>query len=164
MSKWINLAALPVFAVALSFAGCESAPKDSAAPAAVQSVQPITIISQTQGSDPALTQPMVKLITAQEQLDALGAESLAGVEVDFAEQQVVLVALGSQPSGGYWTQITGIQQLGDTLYVQGIANAPAEGEAVTQALTYPYAAAVIPATSATTALSDIQSVTGQAAE
>lgn len=164
MSKWITLATLPVFAVALSFTGCESAPKESAAPAAVQSIQPVAIVSQTHGSDLALTQPMVKLITTQEQLDALGAESLAGLEVDFAQQQVVLVTLGSQPTGGYWTKITAIQQLGDTLYVEGLANAPAEGDVVTEALTYPYAAAVIPATSATTALSDIQSVTGQAAE
>jgi hypothetical protein len=95
-------------------------------------------------------------------LDALGAQELSELEVDLDQYDLVLVALGQQPTGGYWVHITGLQRVGDVIYVEGIANAPADDEAVTQAQTYPYAAAVIPKVNAALALrSSIQSVQSQ---
>lgn len=122
--------------------------------------EPVEILNQVHGENPALSEMAVRLIKTQDQLAALGVESLEGLAVDYGTQDVVILALGEQPTSGYWADITGVQLVGDVLYVQGIAGAPAEDAMTTQQLTYPYAAAVIPETPATRALSDIESVVG----
>lgn len=142
--------------------GCQSPPETSKQAMDLRQVQPLPILEQTRGQDPALSTDMIALIQSRQELEALGAEELSKLEVDFDQNDVVLVALGQQSTGGYWVHITGLQRVGDVIYVEGIANAPAADEAVTQAQTYPYAAAVIPKTDAALALrSSIQSVQGQ---
>lgn len=153
---------LPLFALLLMVA-CESQPETDTPELNVENVQPVPILSQTTGDNQALQNATTELIRDEADLQALGVESLGDLNVDWDQQDVVLVALGEQPTGGYWTRITGIQQDGDELYVQFTANAPAEGQAATQALTYPYAAAVVPETGAEVVLSDPTEVIGQTA-
>ncbi|MEX0653909.1 MAG: protease complex subunit PrcB family protein [Phycisphaeraceae bacterium] len=161
MLNRLALLALPLFAVAL-FAGCETTRTDAPdAGDAYQGARAVPVIQQMHGSDPALDAPRVTLIQDRPALDNLDADSFDELDVNFTEHDVVVFALGEQPTGGYWAHITGVQQVGDVLYVQGIVNQPGEDEAATQALTYPYAVAVIPKTDASIALSDIQEVTGE---
>jgi hypothetical protein len=123
--------------------------------------QAVSILDGRAGSAAALTQPGTMLISTADQLAELGVDELADLDVAFGSEQVVIVALGEQPTGGYWVRIDGLQQVGDTLYVQGTANRPAPDALVTQALTYPYAAVTIPAVDAELVVPDITSVTGQ---
>ena len=152
--------ALPLFAFAL-LTGCETARTPGPAGESHQGARAVPVIEQVHGNDPSLDQPVVTLVQDRAALQRLGANALEGMDVNFSEYDVIVFALGEQPTGGYWAHITGVQQVGDVLYVQGLANQPAEDQAVTQALTYPYAVAVIPKTTARIALSDIESVRGE---
>jgi len=124
--------------------------------------QAVAILSSSSGSQAGLVMG-VQLITSAAQLEALGAESLAALDVNFDESSLVVASLGRRMTGGYWVCICSIQQVGDTLYVKGKANAPGPGDVTTQVINHPYAAAVIAKTSATQVASDIESVTGQEA-
>lgn len=128
---------------------------------AATAAEPVEIVQKVRGDNPALTRSEVRLLKTEADLAALGVDNLEGLAVDWPTQDVVLLALGEQPTGGYWADITGVQLVGGALYVQGIANAPGEGGMATQQLTYPFAAAVVAETGATRALSDIDSVEGQ---
>ena len=134
--------------------GCESIP--SLPPA-----EPVTILDAQRGDDPALEVGMVKLFKSWDELESMGAVSLAELTVDFAQADVVLFALGVQPTGGYWADITGVQKVGEVLYVQCTVNAPGEDQMVTQAITHPYCVATITKTTATTVLSDPEEVRGK---
>ena len=156
MCNWNPIA---VVLIAVVLAGCGSAEK-TAVPAPAASANPVTIIGCSHGNDPTLNGGVVKLIKSADELAALGAESLAGLNVDFAKTDLVVLALGEQPSDGYWAHVTGVQGVGDRLYVQGVVNAPGYDDQVSQTMTYPYCAATIAKTSATTALGDVEAVSG----
>ncbi|MFA9477260.1 protease complex subunit PrcB family protein [Phycisphaerales bacterium AB-hyl4] len=128
---------------------------------AFQGARAVPVVEQVHGNDSALDEPTIRLIQDRNALDELGVEELSNLEVNFSEYDVIVFALGEQPSGGYWAHISGVQQVGEVLYVQGTANQPGEDQAATQALTYPFAAVVIPKTDAATTLSDIDSVRGE---
>jgi len=120
-------------------------------------------VAQYLGSDPALTEPSVKLITSGTQLASMGCTALMahlGHDIDFSQYSLLLLTLGEQPTGGYWCRITGVQHRTGVLYVQGIANRPGPNEAVTQAKSYPYAAAVIANIGVDSIHPEITSVTG----
>ena len=151
----LGLACLTAVALA---AGCKSSSSTE-----VGSTEPVSIISHAgSGNDPAFKQPAdpVILITTREQLDRTGSETLAKVEIDFNTQSLVVLALGEEPTAGYWARITGIQRKGSELYVQGLANKP-EGEAAA-VLTYPIDAVIVPRQDGITEISpEIEAVTGQ---
>jgi hypothetical protein len=112
------------------------------------STAPITIFDHVQDDDAGFREPAVELVNSREQLEALGSERLTNLEVDFARHSLVVLALGERPTGGWTAKITGVQERGDALYIQGIAYQPAAGSSLMQALTYPVAAAVITKTNA----------------
>ena len=123
----------------------------------------VTILGQDQGNDPGLTDFGIHLIRNRADLDALGAKTMGDPHIDFANEDVVLLCLGEQPTGGYWTRVTAVQLEGDELHVEGIANAPGPSEVVAQVFTYPYSVVKIPKTGATEVYQHIRSVTGEQA-
>ncbi len=123
----------------------------------------MTIDHVDRGDSAALTLPGVRLIKSEEQLRALGSDELLAIAVDFDDSDLVVVSMGEQPTGGYWCDVTAVQQVGNTLWVQATVNRPGEDEVVTQALTYPYCAAVIEKTAATRANLQPQSPRDEAA-
>lgn len=149
-AMWLGLALLAVTLVA-----CQSAPKSFDATAAVR------IADMQHGNEPALASPEVLLIQSKEALDAIGSEQLSGLAVDFSSQSVVILAYGERPSGGYWARITGAQQLGQELFVQGTVNRPGPDEGVTLAITYPYCAAVLDTTGNLILVSEIEESVGE---
>ena len=162
MRKSMLFAVAPMFAAVLA-AGCQSAPQqpEPMRDLAVHQVEPVTIVDRAHGSDPALQQERVALIRTQDELAQLGAQSLQEMNVDLEQHDLVLVALGQQPTGGYAAEIESLQKVGDEIWVSGYARRPAEDAMTTQQLTYPYAVAVIPnAEPGVQLASDIQSVEG----
>lgn len=151
---WKTLAAAALLCPAMMLTGCKSGgdgKKDGAAD--VTLAEPVEIVESKSGNSSALEAIGVMLVKTQAEYDALGdADIHPGV--DFETQDLVIAALGEQPTGGYSIEITAIQQEGDMLFVEGKASKPGDA-AVTQALTYPYAAAVIANTDATIVVPDI---------
>lgn len=80
-------------------------------------------------------------VTSADDLPAAVVEQ--GLEVDFEVHDVVLVGMGEQPSSGYGVEITGVQQVGSTVYVQASFTHPAPDDAVAQVVTAPWSAAAI---------------------
>ncbi len=125
--------------------------------------QPIAVLRHYNGSDPGFQEPMILLINKAEDLNRLGSYDLVNSKINFAKESLLLLTLGEQPTSGYWARITGIQRKGGLIYVQGMANRPGENETVTQALTYPYDAAVIKKIYSGELRSEIESVSGRPA-
>lgn len=164
MTRWtVKTLLLPVLGGLLVLAGCETAPEEQAqAPRPeVAQTQAVEILRQISGDHGQLVSPTVRLIKTQAEYQQVVPGGIQGLDINFEQEDLVLLALGQQATGGYWARITGLQRAGRTLYVQGVANAPGPNEMATQAITHPFAAAVIPETRATRARSDIASVRGQ---
>ena len=149
-TTWKTLALAALLGPAIVSAGCKSDGDVVADPPEMGDVaQPVVIIESASGTSAALTDLGVMLIKTQAEYDALGEPDIFPGEFDFDQYDLVIVALGQQPSGGYSVDITSIQQAGDKLLVNGTTRRPGEDEFVTTALTYPYDAAMIANTSAT---------------
>ncbi|MEX0887382.1 MAG: protease complex subunit PrcB family protein [Phycisphaeraceae bacterium] len=152
---------MPLLAITLLF-GCESdGPSPQAAGPAPQRAQPVRIVEQIHGDDPALQRTAVLWIRAEDEQDVLGSDALADLDVDFETQDVIVVAVGEVPTGGHWAYIDSVDRVGDVLNVNGRVNRPAADEAVTQAMAHPFAAAVIEKTRAATLHSGVYSVEGE---
>lgn len=166
MANWATAFVVAGAVAAASLAGCKSRQASepgvssggspAAADAMATAAEPVEIVQQVKGSDEALSTPGVYLVKTAEELEARGMQEVPGAAVDWATQDVVILALGRVPTGGYSAEITAIQLEGDVLYVQGAVKVPAEGDAVSQAEEHPYVAAVVAETPATRALSDIE--------
>ena len=109
--------------------------------------QPVTIIERVNGSSDALKSIGKMHIETKAQYDALGDANIFPGEIDFDANDLVIVALGQQPTGGYAINIASIHLQGGELAVTGKASAPGL-DSVTQALTYPYSAVLIANTDA----------------
>ena len=154
--------ALPLALAAFLVVGCQSGPtQPQAAGPAQQPAEPVAVVEQILGDDAALTIGGVILVDSQQQLDDIGVTRLDQLNIDFDRHQVVILSLGECPTGGFWGHIDGVQRVGDVLYVQARVNQPGDDQAVTQAITHPFAAAVIERTAARTAYSDPEQVEGQ---
>lgn len=164
MRKW-TMPVLVAVTGAVALTGCGSDPEAagvSQAPRPTATVsEPVEVLAATRGDDAALTRGMVRLIDNAEELADLGLDGLTGLDPQFDGQDVVVFALGEQPTGGYWVDITGLQLVSGVLYVQATVNRPGPDEQVTQGVTHPYAAAVIRETGAERALTDPTEVVGQ---
>lgn len=112
--------------------------------------QPVTIIERISGSSDALKTIGAMHIETKEQYDVLGDADIFPGGTDFDKNDLIIVALGEQPSGGYAVKIESIQKVGGELAVTGKATTPGKDELVSTVLTYPYTAVVIPNTSADT--------------
>lgn len=154
---WKTFVAAALLCPTLAFVGCNGTStaggEDGAEKKQVILSEPVAILEKKAGNSEALSLGVV-LIQTQEQYDALGDKDIYP-GVDFEKQDLVIAALGEQKTGGYAIDITALQVEGDTIFVQGKATAPAADAVTTQALTYPYAAAVINNTMATKVVSDI---------
>jgi len=116
---------------------------------------PVPILDKHAGSQCCVEQPVLRLITNQQQLEDLGCAHFEEWEVDLTQNDMIVATLGTQPTGGFAIDISAIQIVGDTLYVQGKTTVPGEDEMVTQALTQPYCVVIVPKTGATQLRSDI---------
>lgn len=63
--------------------------------------------------------------------------------VDFSDEVVVVVAMGTRPSGGHAIRIDSVRYAKDTLWVDVTSVAPGAGCLTTQALTAPVAAVAV---------------------
>jgi len=122
--------------------------------------EPLKLVASVHGSDSRLTAPTVAIIQTKEELERVGGEA-AKLTVDFATQSAVVLAMGTQPTGGYWTRITAVHLAKNTLWVSGLANRPASQSGVTAALTSPYSVVVIPKVDRVLLVSDITSTVGE---
>lgn len=110
--------------------------------------QPVTILERVNGNSAALKTIGKMHIETKQAYDALGDADIFPGEIDFDQNDLVIVALGEQPTGGYSIVIESIQLQGGELAVTGKATAPGPDAITTQALTYPYSAVLIPNTAA----------------
>jgi hypothetical protein len=110
--------------------------------------QPVTILERVNGNSDALKTIGKMHIETQAQYDALGDADIFPGKIDFDANDLVIVALGEQPTGGYSVNIESIQIQGGELAVTGKASAPGADAITTQVLTYPYSAVLIENTSA----------------
>ena len=110
--------------------------------------QPVTILERVNGSSAALKTIGKMHIKTQQAYDALGDANIFPGEIDFDQNDLVIVAWGEKPTGGFSINIESIQLQGGELAVTGKASTPPADAVTTQALTYPYSAVLIPNTSA----------------
>jgi hypothetical protein len=101
------------------------------------------------------------LIRTAEQFQQLNAPALDEIDIDWDTQDLVLVAMGMRSTGGYWCRITAAQLQGQTLFVQGVVNRPGSSQMTTQAITYPWCAAVIPNVEASDLAWDLMNAEGK---
>ncbi|MEZ6184345.1 MAG: protease complex subunit PrcB family protein [Planctomycetota bacterium] len=94
------------------------------------------------------------LIQTPQQLQQSGAATLLppGASVDFAREALIVVKMGSQPTGGYWIEVRDVEvrpssgstpggpavSLTTQLRVTVFSRSPGPGELVTQAFTSPF--------------------------
>jgi hypothetical protein len=139
--SWLKIAAVALAMVTL--AGCGGAAKTngkSPTLSGVTGTQPVPILAQKSGSDAAFATAQEYLINAAGDTKA----DLTDLNANFDTQSVVVIALGEVPTGGHEVEITGVQKKGDTLYVQFKVKQPGPDAVTTQAISHPYAAALIP--------------------
>ena len=137
--------------------GCQST---MAPTTQVEPTNALSVLRTHAGSDAAMPKPAEWIVNSQDELEAIGSGPLGQISVDFDNETVVVIALGEQPTAGYWVTFISASQHGSTLYVQGTANQPGPDQVVAQVMTYPYAAAVIPKIDATVLIPEIDSVIG----
>ena len=124
-------------------AGCQNDQKVTKEASKHSMSEPVAVKGKVAGSNAKLSEAGAKVINSKADLDAIGVEEIIALNPDFENESVVILSAGDVPTGGYSVDITGIQEVGDTLYVQGVINEPAEDTVVTQVIEYPYASAVI---------------------
>ncbi len=168
MLKWtLTVAALAGAGVVVG--GCASGPGEATGGSGATGVpatraaaaEPVEVLELVRGDNAALSRGGVMLVKDAAALEATGLTTIEGLSPNWDEQDVVILALGEQTTGGFWADIRGIQLVGDTLYVQGVVNRPGDDAATTQAITHPFAAALIRETSATRAQGDYEEVVGE---
>lgn len=147
--NWKTFGLVAVLGSMASVIGCQTGDDDSAMLVEpIVLAEPVPIVAQNSGDSAAIDRS-VTLIRTQAEYDALGDESIMP-NVDYEVNDLVIVSMGQQPTGGYSVKITGVQLVGDELAVTGVSKVPSPDALVTQALTHPYDAVVIPNTAATT--------------
>ncbi|MFW6335823.1 MAG: protease complex subunit PrcB family protein [Phycisphaeraceae bacterium] len=158
-------AVLPLAALCLvlPLAGCASPSQsgtdgEDAGPRVIEPVE----IEQTMRADASTFQePGAFLFKREAEFEAYRRGPLMELDVNWSDSDVVVVALGAQPTGGYWVHVTAAQRAGSRLYVQAIASRPAAEDVVTQAITYPVSVAVVEKTPAGSVTPEVESVTGE---
>ncbi len=140
---------LPLAIAAVLLVGCQTdtSRQDVAGPG-LERVQPVSIVEQVLGDDPALVHTGAQLIRSEDELAGLDASALRRLDIDFQRHDLILVTAGQMPTGGTWIHIDSIDRVGDVLNVNGRVNRPGPDEAATQAITHPFAAAIIEKTRA----------------
>ena len=136
--------------IAVPLAGCanesqQTAPPEEPPPTVeampLDRVQRIEILGKVIGDLPLGMEGTVARLTEAQFEEAQMARE--GFTPDFARHDVIVVSLGEQPTGGYVADITALQRVGDTVYVEAVASAPGPAEEVTQAVTHPFSAVIV---------------------
>jgi len=142
--SWLRSSSLVAALVLSAVAGCET---DMADEPEVRNAgaRAVPILEQHRGQAPELRTMSTRLITSQQELDALNSQTLGQLPVNFQNQSLVVIALGEQPTAGYWVRIDRVTRYPDRLTVEATANRPGADEILAQVITQPFAAAVIPA-------------------
>ena len=136
--------------VALPLAGCAGDQQPTASPEAppataetmpLDRVQRVEVLGKASGDMAmGLDQTVSRLTEAQFQEMGLARD---GFTPDFDRHDVIVLSLGEQPTGGYVADITALQRVGDTVYVEAVASAPGPAAEVTQAVTHPFSAVIV---------------------
>ncbi len=155
-----QMIALTTLVLAATLIGC--APKSGSL--VLDDPTPVAIESRLTGEQSGIMAPTVQVINSTSELQALGSPALSAANIDFANNSLIVLALGEQTSGGYWAKITSVQRMGNIVVVHGVANAPAADAVTTSVMTTPFDAVVVPALGPVTLQTEIASVTGMAAE
>lgn len=148
----------------LPLAGCASpsqTPDAAGEESGPRVVAPVDIQRTMRADVSTFQEPGAYLFKREADFEAYRRGPLMDMDVAWGSSDVVVVALGAQPTGGYWVHINGAQRVGPKLYVQAIASRPAAEDVVTQAITYPVAVAVIEKTQAGSVTPEVESVTGE---
>lgn len=148
---------LAVTFAAMSLVACGSGSTSESLPGGP--AEPVDVLAEQHGQTSSLNIFTLKHISSAEQFEALGLEDVEPASFD--SQDMVLVALGEQNTGGHWVRISGLYQVDDTVYVQATVNRPGEDAATTQALTQPYCIVTTPKLGEVTLASDFSSVVGE---
>ena len=113
--------------------------------------EPVEILHRWEDRRCGVNKPRTVLVDSADvwnrlwaEINALRLGPAAAPQVDFARQAAVGVFLGLKPTGGWAVSVIEVRLLDGTLYVTAHITEPAEGSAVTQALTQPYSLVVIP--------------------
>ena len=154
-----SLAVLLVALVGLTACESTSAPETEDAKLSDVLAEPVEVVESVHGAHGGPEFKGARLATTPEQLKAMGEAGESLGEVDFGQHSVVVVSLGEQPTTGYWARIDSVALQGETLIVSYTANKPAE--AAGQALTQPFAAAVVAVTGVTEVVENPTQVTGE---
>ena len=147
--RWLGLAVVFV-------TGCSRTEQ----PVPIESARPLPIYEHVAGND-LRTPDLLLLINTRAELDALKHERLSALNVDLRRRSILVVALGEKPTSGWWIRIDSAQRDGSDVYFQGVVSAPGEAQIVNPALTYPYAAAIIPKVKAVRLHPEMESVRGK---
>lgn len=59
-------------------------------------------------------------------------------DIDLSEHTIIIIALGTRPTGGYSVEVPAVYETESHLVVEYREIKPDPGDMVTQALTYPY--------------------------
>ena len=147
----------------LCLGACQTETRESQAPepSGPQAVEPVEIMESMSVEASTFSEPGAYLFKREQDFESYRRGRLVDLEVDWDDSDVVVLALGSQPTGGYWAKIRSAQRVGPTLYIQAVANRPGPDEMVTQALTFPVAVAVVEKSAAGTVVPEVDSVTGR---
>lgn len=122
---------------------------------------PVGILDTVSGEHEVFAAPGLILINDMADIEGYDETPLAGLEVDFAKQSIIVLALGQQPTGGYWASIDAIQLEGDDLVVQARVNQPGPDQMVSQVISHPFAAVVVPKVENVKLHGDFDAVSGQ---
>ena len=136
--------------IALPLAGCAGEKQQTASPGTppataetmpLDRVQRVEVLAKA-GGDVAmgLDQTVTRLTPQQFEEMGLARE---GFTPNFDRHDVIVLSLGEQPTGGYAADITALQRVGDTVYVEATATAPGPAAEVTQAVTHPFSAVIV---------------------
>jgi hypothetical protein len=130
--KHINLISLIIMMVALN--GC---PSDSQAGVSVGFQ---TILSGSTPINGEQGNRKIEFIHNQLSFEAtLSSYSNVPVEqIDFSENQVILLSMGEKPTGGYTIRVDSVEEINGTLKLIATETHPGSNCMVTQALTAPY--------------------------
>ena len=108
--------------------------------AIVQSANP-PVMTVAQGAYSGISDASEVVVRSQVEWDALW-KAHAGLKpipaVDFAQELIAAVFLGTRPSGGFGVEILGTRREAAALVIEYRERAPAATDIVTQALTSPF--------------------------
>ncbi len=111
--------------------------------------EPVDLLRRGRGDDPAFAVAETYLYQSAADLPA-DVATIHALGVDFETEDLIVVALGEQPTAGFGVTIQQAALEGDALVVYGRSFSAPDGDSVVpQVLTYPYAYAVIPNTDST---------------